>query len=85
MGWPYYFGQGVGGGRGGGSPERGEYGVAMECPNFEFLLGIGLNLGCILKLGWPWGGLGHPTPHPVHPVHHIGDIYYAFAPKLERI
>ena len=57
-----------------GWPERGGYGVAMGCPNFEFLLGIGLNLGCILKLGWP----------SVHPVHPIGDIYYAFAPTTRK-
>ena len=54
-----------------GWPKRGEYGVAMGCPNFEFLLGIGLNLGCILKLGWP-------------SVHLIGDTYYAFAPTTRK-
>ena len=67
----------------GGGWMGGLRGVDTGCPNFEFLLGIGSNLGCILKHGWPWGGLGHPTPHLVHPVQPIGDVYYAFAPYFQ--
>ena len=62
-------------------------GVDVGWQNFENLLGIGLDLGCIFQVGWTWGGrggqrggLGHPVSHPVHPGHPIGDIYNTNSP-----
>ena len=47
LGWPFNFEQGVGGGQGGLN------GVETGWSDFERLLGTGLDLGCILTVGWP--------------------------------
>ena len=64
-------------------------GVDVGWQNFENLLGIGLDLGCIFQMGWTWGGRGgkrgghgHPVILPVHPGHPIGDIYNTNSPKF---
>ena len=66
-------------------------GVDVGWQNFENLLGIGLDLGCIFQMGWTWGGrggqrggLGHPVSHPVHPGHPIGDIYNTNSPNCPK-
>ena len=64
-------------------------GVDVGWQNFENLLGIGLDLGCIFQKGWTWGGQsdwrgghGHPVSHPGHPGHPIGDIYNTNSPNF---